>query len=198
MNITEILKKHVDDEGKLNLDAAAKELKEEQGKAYVPKADFNAKNEEVKALTDTVKERDQQLKDLEDVDVDDLKSQITTLTEQNKKKDEEYQEKLGKVKFDSILTEGLSKHGVRSAKAVKALLDMDKIALADDDGELLGFDEQMEALKKSDAYLFDMGKGANYQPNGGGSPSTPDNIVAAMSQKDFNMTEFLKQQQEGE
>lgn len=40
----------------------------------------------------------------------------------------------------------------KNPKAIKALLDMDKITLKDD-GTLDGFD--LEALKKSDGYLFD-------------------------------------------
>lgn len=48
MNFEDILKKYVDEEGKFDYEAAAKELKEEQAKAYVPKDDFNTKNTELK------------------------------------------------------------------------------------------------------------------------------------------------------
>lgn len=54
MNFEEILKKHVDEEGKFDYEAAAKELKEEQAKAYVPKDDFNTKNNELKAANEKI------------------------------------------------------------------------------------------------------------------------------------------------
>lgn len=68
MNIEEILSKHIDEEGKFNSEAAAKELKEEQGKAYVPKDDFNSKNEELKKVNtalESLKKDSQNLEELQ-------------------------------------------------------------------------------------------------------------------------------------
>lgn len=81
MNIEEILKKHVGEDGKLNVEAAAKELKEEQGKAFVPKADFNSKNEELKTANDTLNKLQKDNKDVETLQntINDYKSQVETL-----------------------------------------------------------------------------------------------------------------------
>ena len=57
----------------------------------------------------------------------------------------------------------------KNVKSVKANLDLDKIKL--DGDKLLGFDDQIEALKKSDAYLFDIDNTVdNGVENNGGNP----------------------------
>ena len=56
------------------------------------------------------------------------------------------------VKKDSKIEIALINAGARNIKSVKANLDLDKVKL--DGDKLFGFDEQLEALKKSDAYLF--------------------------------------------
>lgn len=67
MNFEEILKKHVDEEGKIDYEAAAKELKEEQAKSYVPKTEFNAKNEALKIANDKLQTSEGEAKNLEEL-----------------------------------------------------------------------------------------------------------------------------------
>ena len=45
--------------------------------------------------------------------------------------------------------------GAKNAKAIKALIDMDSVKLGEN-GELEGFDNQIEELKESDSYLFNI------------------------------------------
>ena len=65
---------------------------------------------------------------------------------------------------------------VRNPKTFKGLLDMDKVALSDD-GALTGLDDQLAAIKQSDAYLFDEGSKQNYIPNSG-KPAGTDQVQA--------------------
>jgi hypothetical protein len=67
MNIEEILKKHIDEEGKFDHKAAAKELKEEQGKAYVPKDEFNTKNNELKTANEKIQTLESESQTLEEL-----------------------------------------------------------------------------------------------------------------------------------
>ena len=55
----------------------------------------------------------------------------------------------------------------KNIKSVKANLDLEKIKL--DGDKLLGFDDQIKALKESDAYLFEIDKSVNkgLDDNGG-------------------------------
>lgn len=153
MNIEEILKKHLDADGKLNVDAAAKELKEEQGKVFVPKADFNSKNEELKQARAEIANRDIQLEELKKVDTAKLQEEIETLQMQNKTLAEKHEAEIKQLKVDQAIERQLSVAKAKNTKAVKALLDLTNIELMDD-GSIKNLDEQLKSLKESDAYLF--------------------------------------------
>jgi len=84
---------------------------------------------------------DEQLKELEKVEAE--------AYEKGKKSAEELYKK---SEFEKILSDELTKAGAKNEKAVKALLELEKIGL--NDGKLNGFSEQIEELKKSCAYLF--------------------------------------------
>ena len=120
---------------------------------WFPKDKFDAKNQEVKDLQGQIKDRDEQLNALKDVDPDKLKQEIADLQEENENTKNDYEEKLQNQAFDHALSNALTGAKVKNAKAVKALLDTEKIKL---DGEkLLNLDDQLEALKESDSYLFE-------------------------------------------
>ena len=58
---------------------------------------------------------------------------------------------------------------------MEALLDMDKLKL-DDDGKLTGLDDQLTAIKKDNAYLFDEGTKTGYEPGGGNGSNDSDQV----------------------
>ena len=70
-------------------------------------------------------------------------------------------------KFDSALELKLATSGARNPKTVKALLDVSKLELGEDG--LTGFDEQLEAIKAENDYLF-AAPGAGGMPQGGKEP----------------------------
>lgn len=80
--------------------------------------------------------------------------------------------KLTSFKLDSAVTNQLTAAKVRNPKAAMALLPKDVLKL-DDEGNAPDLSEQIEALRKSDGYLFDEGTKSNYTP-AGGEPGTPD------------------------
>lgn len=126
----------------------------EIGKKFVSKADFNAKLEEIKGLNTAISERDNQLKTLKASagDNEALKQQIEQLQADNKTAKENFQKELDGIKFNSALELKLASSGAKNSKALKGLLDMDKIKL--DNDTITGFDEQLEAIKKDNDYLF--------------------------------------------
>ena len=123
---------------------------------YIPKERFDEVNTKVKQLETSVSERDKQLDDLKKStgDVEALKNQIQTLQNDNKTKEEAYKVELSNLKKNNALELALTGAKVKNSKAIKALLDDGKIKLKDD-GTLEGLSEQLEAIKKSDAYLFE-------------------------------------------
>jgi hypothetical protein len=131
---------------------------------WLPKDKFNTVNDDNKELKKQLKDRDDQLKDLGEKAKgnDDLTKQIEDLKADNKKVADEYQAQLDKQAFDHTLEKSLTGAKAKNPKAVKALLDTEKIKL---DGEsLLGLDDQLKSLKESDSYLFETEEGGGTEP----------------------------------
>ncbi|CBZ04414.1 scaffold protein [Clostridium botulinum H04402 065] len=110
---------------------------------YVAKDKFNALNEQLKTANTTITDLKKSNKDNED-----LQTKVTDY--ETKVKD--YEKKIQDMQFNYALEGALKSANVRNTKAVKALLNLEGIKL---EGEsLIGLNEQIEAIKKSDSYLF--------------------------------------------
>jgi hypothetical protein len=108
------------------------------------KADY----EDVKAQLETANATITDLKK-NNVDNEKLQNKVTEYeTEIAKLKDE-----AAKKDFNYRLEDALKGSKAKNLKALKALLDMDKVKLEGD--KFTGLEEQLTALKESDAYLFD-------------------------------------------
>ncbi|MCM3316177.1 phage scaffolding protein [Rummeliibacillus stabekisii] len=136
----------------------------------VPKSRLDDKIQEVKDLKDQIKDRDTQLDDLSTKAAgnEDLQKQIQTLQELNQTTVADYEEKLKQKDFDFTLSEALRNAKAKNPKAVKALLNIEDIKL--DEQKLIGLEDQLNALKESDAYLFESDKLKGKTPPLGGTP----------------------------
>ena len=113
------------------------------------------------------------------------------MQKENADNEAKYNESLVAFQRDTALNNLLTGSKVKNAKAVLALLDQDKIVYKD--GELSGVKEQIESLKKSDAYLFDLGtKQGNYNPAGGNTVTEYASFDEAMEKGDVDG--FYRQQ----
>jgi len=174
---------------------------------FVTKTRFNEVNEENKTLKKSVSDRDKQLEDLKKSSGDNaaLQQQISDLQLQNANQQKAHDEELAKLKLDNAVEIALSGAKAKNGKAVKAMLDMSKVKMGED-GKLSGFDEQIEALKKSDAYMFDVQEQPGQQQFTGfqpGASSTVPNSTAAGyearladARKNNNQLEVIKIKQE--
>ncbi len=134
----------------------------------VPRARLNAKIQEVKDLEGELTKRNEQLEELgsKAQGNEQLTEEINKLKAANEQQAQEYESKLQQQTFDAKLADALRDAKVRNPRAVKALLEADKIKL--DGDKLLGLEDQLGALKESDAYLFvqeDPGTLAGRKPN---------------------------------
>ena len=122
---------------------------------YIPKKKFDEKTEKVAALEKQISQRDEQIEQLkEDTNAsEELKSKIEELQEKNEQTQTELQEKLKQQKLESEIDKALLKKKARNPKAVKALLEMDKVEVTDDG--INGLDEQLEKIEETDDYLFE-------------------------------------------
>jgi len=98
-------------------------------------------------------ERDAQLEELKKVDAEGLQAKIDELQQTNETQKTEYENQLEQQAFEHKLESTLSNAKVKNTKAVKALLDTEKIKL--DGDKLLNLDDQLTGLKESDPYLFE-------------------------------------------
>ena len=122
----------------------------EQLKGFIPKARFDEVNNAKKQAEKDLTERDKQLESLKNStgDMESLKSTIAQLQADNKAAADNYQAELDRINLDNAVNTALLSANTINPKAVRALLDMDKIKL---DGEtLLGINEQIESLKKAE------------------------------------------------
>ena len=181
--LKELLKKAGIEEGKL--DSVIGDINKELPKYFIPKDKYNEVAEAKKKLEKDIQDRDKQLDDLKKAagSNEDLKQQIEKLQAENKKADEAWQAKVAQMQLDFALERALTAAKAKNAKAVKALLDLEKVKL---DGEqLLGLDDQLKAIQQSDPYLFgDSGKvGGGTNPPGVGNPE-----VNPWKSETFNLT----------
>jgi len=151
----------------------------------VPKRRLDEVIAERNRYKEMVEERDSQLADLKTWAKDNevLKAQIAELQAKNKQVTEDYEKQLKEQRFAFAIERAVAKADARNVKAVVALLDASKISL---DGEnLIGFDEQVAALKKSDPYLFGVDLKGRIPEGTGKPPQTPEN---PWKKETFNLT----------
>lgn len=163
---------------------------DDSDKDKVPRSRLNDKISEVKDLEGELSKRNEQLEQLSSKAQgnEQLTDEINKLKQANEQQAQEYEGKLKQQAFDAKLAEALSAAKVRNPKAVKALLDADNIKL---DGEkLLGLDDQLSALKESDAYLF----ASEEKPAlGGRTPHTPNGQSSTgLTKEDFRKMSYTE------
>lgn len=113
----------------------------------IPKSKFDEVNNQVKEYKEQITQRDTQLAELQKSAKgnEELTKQIETLTAANKQAVADYEAKILAREKEFATETLIASSGAKNVKAVRALLDDSKDAK-----------EQIEALKKSDAYLFNI------------------------------------------
>lgn len=139
----------------------------EQLKGFIPKSRFDEVNNTKKQLEKDLKDRDVQLENLKNSsgDLETMKQTIENLQRDNKVAKDNFEAELAKFKLESAIDTTLLSANVINTRAVKALLDMDKIKL---DGDvLIGINEQIEALKNAEdsKMLFKVTETKQKEPN---------------------------------
>ena len=122
---------------------------------WKPAQVYNELNDKYKLLETQKAETDKLLKEATEAGkgAEKLKADYEKLLETQKADKAKFEADLLANKKSYAIDLALTKAGSRNNKAVKALLDEEKLTL-NDKGELVGIDEQIEALKKESDYLF--------------------------------------------
>lgn len=154
MNIKEIMGDAYNEDIGAKLTAAIE-------KEYKPAADFEALNSQLA-------DRDRQLEALGEVKPEDLQTEIKRLKDENETTAKKFAAELAAVKLNGAIENRLLKEGAVNTKAVRALLDNEKIKLGED-GSLTGLDEQIKTLRESEKWAFS--QPAKQVPGSGGNPA---------------------------
>lgn len=142
------------------------------------KAEIEVYKTNSNTLNDTIKnlEKEAGLSETLKLQIEDYKNKVADKDKQ-----------IEKIKYDAKLEVALNNANARSTKALRAMLDLDKVVM-DENGNLNGLDEQITALRESDDYLF-----ATERPGGlGGGKTTPRTKTVTknpFSREYFNITE---------
>lgn len=157
----EWLKELLKNAGVENVDELEGKISKELPKYFKPAKEFNEINEELKIVKREKKTLEDDKKKVEDEYNNFKEGSISQADYEAKKKEIEDNSKaeIEEVRLDSKIDLAISNAKARNIKSVKANLELSKIKL--DGDKLLGFDDQIEALKESDAYLFEIEKSKN-------------------------------------
>lgn len=138
---------------------------------YIPKERFDAVNNDLKDYKGKY--------DATVAEMDKFRSaakgneELTAILEKTKAEHsaekQRYEKMLTDRERDYLLRDALKEARAKNPKAVNALLEHEKIVLKD--GKLEGLDAQLEALRKSDSFLFD--ENPNPKPASAGRTTIP-------------------------
>ena len=125
-----------------------------EGKDYIPISKFNEVNEAKKEAEAQLKERDNQLVQLQKAvkGNEELTKQINDLQEANTKAQQDYETRVLEIQKSYELEKILSSSGARNTSALKGMLDLEKCTFKE--GKYTGLDEQIAQIKKDNDWLF--------------------------------------------
>jgi hypothetical protein len=112
-------------------------------------------NDQVDGYKSQISDRDKQIKTLgsQAKNNEELKAKVAEFEKANKEKDKEWSSKLARQRKEFAVSTALSKAGALENKAVLPFIDTGKVSL-DENGNLLGFQEQVDAAKQNYGFLF--------------------------------------------
>lgn len=134
------------DEFSKAVEAKKMKLADLSGGAYVSKEKLDAKIEELKAVQDSLAEKDAALKKWDGVDLEKLKAE-------NEAKTEELNKQLCALKKQNAVETTLLAEDIQDLKAIKAYIDFDTVKV-DEKGTVTGLKEQVENLRTEKPFLF--------------------------------------------
>lgn len=111
------------------------------------------------------------------VNVEELRGQVSKLQNDLKAKDEEYAAREAARTFDEAVTGAITAAGGRNPKAIKAMLDLETLKASKD--QSADIRKAIEAVQKSDAYMFGSNEPHQNAVNRTGGTGGADNSTLA-------------------
>lgn len=142
---------------------------------YVSKSKYDDQVKKVGTANQTIKDLQETVKKFDGVDVEGLNKRIEDLQKK-------YDDDLKAEKLESEIKIELTNAKAKNEKAARALLDTSIIKL-DETGNVVGLKEQLENIKKDNAFLFDETPIVTEVNTGGGhdNPPKPNEVLTTES-----------------
>lgn len=123
--------------------------------AYVSKQKHDDALAEINGYKEQIANRDKDIEELKEASKgnDELTSKYTELQGKYEKDTKDLQDKLTQSQYNAAIDLALMGSGAKNTKALRALLDMEKIKYEND--TLSGLDEQLESIRKDNDFLFE-------------------------------------------
>jgi hypothetical protein len=153
--------------------------------SYIPKAKFDEVNTMKNEYKSQVDGYAKQLDELQKKAAgnDELLKQIDALKQQNEKVTADFESKLMKANLDHAIERAIVDAKGKNPRAILALLDTEKVKIEND--KLVGIDEQLKAIRTSDAYLFDIAP-----PSSGANPNAGAALTIEQQYEDLRKKAF--------
>ena len=132
-----------------------KDIAVEQKKAEKVIQERDSYKLRAESLETQVNDANTEIQKFKDMDIDGIKKAADDWKETAEKAKADADKQISQMKFDYALSAALTGAKAKNAKAVKALLDMDGLKFNDNDGKIVGLDEQLAQIKADNDYLFE-------------------------------------------
>ncbi len=132
-----------------------KDIAVEQKKAEKVIQERDSYKLKAESLETQVNDANTEIQKFKDMDIDGIKKAADDWKETAEKAKADADKQISQMKFDYALSAALTGAKAKNAKAVKALLDMDGLKFNDNDGKIVGLDEQLAQIKTDNDYLFE-------------------------------------------
>lgn len=172
--LKELLAKHKEKE--LTENQFEDELKKILPKEWKPAETYNQLSEKYKTLE---KQNAEYAKAIEEANknkssLEDLNKKFDALKAEHKAELDKKEKEFAQYKKNSFIDGAIEKAGAKTVKAVRALIDTDKV-VPDNNGSFLGLEEQLKAIKenKETSYLFSGTDKDKPNFKNGGGDNTP-------------------------
>ena len=132
-----------------------KDIAVEQKKAEKVIQERDSYKLKAESLETQVNDANTEIQNFKDMDIDGIKKAADDWKETAEKAKADADKQISQMKFDYALSAALTGAKAKNTKAVKALLDMDGLKFNDNDGKIVGLDEQLAQIKTDNDYLFE-------------------------------------------
>jgi hypothetical protein len=172
--LKDLLKKAREDAA-LTEDQFEEELNKILPKSWIPKTKFNELTEENKMTKSQLEQTTKQLDELKKSSTltEDQKKQLDDLKAQMEEQKKTHLSEVTNLRRNHAIETELTKAKAKNVKAARALLDDTKVVVGED-GSVSGLKEQLDAIRKDNAFLFEPVAEEQPQntkkPSFGGSP----------------------------